>query len=222
MRHVVAKNHPGNGEWQETLLYNQPGMRPEDTVDLKALTLANQNGETHTYSWEDGSPVKLKDPKGPRQFLNPENANIQIVNFRSKWRPFIVYETDVKIIPVWIGASTYYSKFPCWNHWPVAQLPNDGRKALVSDKPSHFSLCTSRGVIRPTPDGSESVYLYGMTNQPIESLVPLAKSWNAAPTVALSGSGFESQGDDKSQRAYVFNRTDAKADSLEFTLEASH
>ena len=52
--------------------------------------------------------------------------------------------------------------------------------------------------------------------------MPLAKSWNAAPTVALSGSGFESQGDDKSQRAYVFNRTDAKADSLEFTLEASH
>jgi hypothetical protein len=222
VRHVVATNHPGGGEWQETLLYNQPGMRPEDTVDLKALTLANQNGETQTYSWEDGSPVKLKDPKGPRQFLNPENANIQIVNFRSKWRPFIVYETDVKIIPVGIGASTDYSKFPCWNHWPVAQLPNDGRKALVSDKPSHFSLCTSRGVIRPTPDGSESVYLYGMTNQPIESLVPLAKSWNAAPTVALSGSGFESQGDDKNQRAYVFNRTDAKADSLEFTLEASH
>ena len=222
VRHVVATNHNAGGEWQETLLYNQPGMRPEDTVDLKALTLANQNGETQTYSWEDGSPVKLKDPKGPRQFLNPEKANIQIVNFRSKWRPFIVYETDVKIIPVGIGASTDYSKFPCWNHWPVAQLPNDGRKALVSDKPSHFSLCTSRGVIRPTPDGSESVYLYGMTNQPIESLVPLAKSWNAAPTVALSGSGFESQGDDKSQRAYVFNRTDAKADSLEFTLEASH
>ena len=39
VRHVVAKNHfNGSGEWQETLLYNQPGMRPEDTVDLKALT----------------------------------------------------------------------------------------------------------------------------------------------------------------------------------------
>jgi hypothetical protein len=221
VRHVVAKNHPGGGEWQETLLYNQPGMRPEDTVDLKALTLANQNGETHTYSWEDGSPVKLKDPKGPRQFLNPEKANIQIVNFRSKWRPFIVYETDVKIIPVGIGASTDYSKFPCWNHWPVAQLPNDGRKALISDKPSHFSLCTSRGVIRRTPDGSESVYLYGMTDQPIESLVPLAKSWNAAPAVTLSGSGFESQGYDKNQRAYVFTAKSPGAGILEFTLEAS-
>ena len=30
VRHVVAKNHfNGSGEWQETLLYNQPGMRPE-------------------------------------------------------------------------------------------------------------------------------------------------------------------------------------------------
>ncbi len=221
VRHVVATNHNAGGEWQETLLYNQPGMRPEDTVDLKALTLANQNGETQTYSWEDGSPVKLKDPKGPRQFLNPENANIQIVNFRSKWRPFIVYETDVKIIPVGIGASTDYSKFPCWNHWPVAQLPNDGRKALVSDKPSHFSLCTSRGVIRRTPDGSESVYLYGMTDQPIESLVPLAKSWNSAPAVTLAGSGFESQGYDKNQRAYVFNAQSPEAGPLEFTLDAN-
>ncbi len=223
VRHVVATNHRGGGQWQETLLYNQPGDRPEDTVDLKALSLANEKGEAHTYSWEDGPPLKWKDPRSPeRNFRIPADPNIQLVNFRSEWKPYIVYEPGVLLQGFGIPPSTDYSKFPCWNHWPVAQLPNDGRKALVSDKPSHFSLCNSRGVIRPTPDGSESVYLYGMTNQPIESLVPLAKSWNAAPTVALSGSGFESQGDDKSQRAYVFNRTDAKADSLEFTLEASH
>jgi len=222
VRHVVAKNHfNGSGEWQETLLYNQPGMRPEDTVELKALTLANQKGETHTYSWEDGMPVILNDPKGPRHFQNPDQANIQIVNFKSNWKPFIIYETDVKIIPVGIGPSSDYSKFPCWNHWPVAQLPNDGRKAIVSDKPSHFSLCTSRGVVRRTAEGSESVYLYGMTDQPIDSLVPLAKSWNSAPAATLAGSGFEGGDYDKNQRAYVFTTKSPAADLLEFSLEAT-
>jgi hypothetical protein len=222
VRHVVAKNHfNGGGEWQETLLYNQPGMRPEDTVELKALTLANQKGETHTYSWEDGMPVKFNDPKGPRHFQNPDQANIQIVNFKSKWKPFIVYETDVKIIPVGIGPSSDYSKFPCWNHWPVAQLPNDGRKAIVSDKPSHFSLCTSRGVVRRNAEGSESVYLYGMTDQPINSLVPLARSWNSAPAATLAGSEFVGGAYDKNQRAYVFTAKSPAADPLEFSLEAT-
>jgi hypothetical protein len=222
VRHVVAKNHfNGGGEWQETLLYNQPGMRPEDTVELKALTLANQKGETHTYSWEDGMPVKFNDPKGPRHFQNPDQANIQIVNFKSNWKPFIVYETDVKIIPVGIGPSSDYSKFPCWNHWPVAQLPNDGRKAIVSDKPSHFSLCTSRGVVRRNAEGSESVYLYGMTDQPINSLVPLARSWNSAPAATLAGSEFVGGAYDKNQHAYVFTAKSPAADPLEFSLEAT-
>jgi hypothetical protein len=51
--------------------------------------------------------------------------------------------------------------------------------------------------------------------------VPLAKSWNSAPVVTLSGSGFESQGFDKNQRAYVFKSTDPKAEKLEFMLEAA-
>jgi hypothetical protein len=222
VRHVVATNHPsGGGEWQETLLYNQPGMRPEDTVDLKALTLANEKGETHAYSWEDGVPVKRNDPNGPRHFQNPEKANIQMVNFKSDWKPFIIYEPSVVLIPLGIGPSSDYSKFPCWNHWPVAQLPNDGRKAIISDKPSHFSLCTSRGVIRRTAEGSDSVYLYGMTDQPIDSLVPLARSWNSAPAVTLAGSGFESGGYDKNQRAYLFTAKAPDASALEFSFEAT-
>lgn len=222
VRHVVAKNHfNGGGEWQETLLYNQPGMRPEDTVDLKALTLANQKGETHTYSWENGPPVKFNNPKGPRNFQQPAQASIQLVNFRSKWKPFIVYEPDVTLIPLGIGPSSDYSKFPCWNHWPVAQLPNDGRKAIVSDKPSHFSLCTSRGVIRRNPEGSESVYLYGMTDQSIDSLVPLSRSWNSAPKASIVSSGIEGGSYDKNQRAYLFTTKDTKTGTLEFSLDAS-
>jgi len=32
------------------------------------------------------------------------------------------------------------SPFPWWNHWPVAQIPSDGRYAQAPDRASHFSL----------------------------------------------------------------------------------
>ncbi|MEN9470079.1 MAG: hypothetical protein RL630_1812, partial [Verrucomicrobiota bacterium] len=223
VRHVVATNHHGGGQWQETLLYNQPGDRPEDTVDLKAFSLANEKGESHTYSWEDGPPLKWKDPSSPeRNFRIPADPNIQLVNFRSQWKPYLVFEPGVIIEGFGIPPSTDYSRFPCWNHWPVAQLPNDGRKALVSDRPSHFSLSSSRPKIHRANGSSEARFLYGMTDQPVENLAPLSRSWNSAPAVTLAGSDFESQGYNKNQRAYVFKCTDPKVDKLEFTLDASN
>lgn len=223
VRHVVAENYPGGGgQWQETLLYNQPGSRPEDTVELAALTLANENGESRTYSWENGPPLKWKDPRSPeRYFQDPAGANIQLVNFRSNWKPYLIFEPGVRIEGMGIPPSTDYSKFPCWNHWPVAQLPNDGRKAIVSDRPSHFSLSSSVPMIRRDPNRSSATFLYGMTDQPITNLVPLSKSWNAAPAATLAGSGFSGGKYDKNQRAYVFSSESAKVGALEFTLEAN-
>ena len=222
VRHVVATNHHGGGQWQETLLYNQPGDKPEDTVDLKAFSLANEKGESHTYSWEDGPPLKWKDPNSPERYFHvPADPNIQLVNFRSQWKPYLVFEPGVIIEGFGIPPSTDYSRFPCWNHWPVAQLPNDGRKALVSDRPSHFSLASSRPKIHRANGSSEARFLYGMTDQPVESLAPLSRSWNSAPAVALAGSGFESLGYNKNQRAYVFTAQSPEPGPLEFTLEAS-
>ena len=222
VRYVVAKNHNGGGQWQETILFNQPGSSPDDTVDIKAFTVGNEKGESQTYSWENGPPLKWKDPSSPeRYFHNPPEPNIQMVNMRSNFKPYLIFEPGVKIEGFGIPPAKDYSNFPCWNHWPVAQLPNDGRQAIVSDKPSHFSLSSSRPVIHVDPKQATAMFLYGMTDQPIESLAPLSRSWNSAPAVTLAGSGFESQGFDKSQRAYVFQCTDPKAEKLEFTLDAS-
>ena len=60
-----------------------------------------------------------------------------------------------------------------------------------------------------------------MTDQPIDSLVPLARSWNSAPAATLAGSGFESGGYDKNQRAYVFTAKAPGASALEFSFEAT-
>jgi hypothetical protein len=222
VRYVVATNHNGGGQWQETLLYNQPGDRPEDTVDIAAFTLANEKGETHTYSWEDGPPLKWKDPSSPeRYFRVPADPNIQLVNFRSQWKPYLIFEPGVKIEGFGIPPSSDYSMFPCWNHWPVAQLPNDGRKAIVSDRPSHFSLASSRPVIHRADGNSEAMFLYGMTDQPAETLAPLSRSWNSAPAVRLTGSGYEGGAYKKSERAYMFTAKAPDAGPLEFSLDAT-
>ncbi len=60
-----------------------------------------------------------------------------------------------------------------------------------------------------------------LTDQPIDSLVPLSRSWNSAPQATLAGSGFGGGAYDKNQRAYVFNAKVPGAGPLEFTLEAT-
>ena len=47
---------------------------------------------------------------------------------------------DLGIEGFGIGPSRDYSMFPCWNHWPVAQMPSDGRYAKHPDRTSHSSL----------------------------------------------------------------------------------
>ncbi|NBR49244.1 LamG domain-containing protein [bacterium] len=223
VRYVVAKNHNGGGQWQETIIFNQPGSRPDDTVDIKAFTVGNEKGESQTYSWENGPPLKWKDPASPeRYFHNPPEPNIQMVNMRSNFKPYLIFEPGVKIEGFGIPPAKDYSMFPCWNHWPVAQLPNDGRQALISDRPSHFSLSSSRPVIHVDPEKACAMFLYGMTDQPIESLAPISRSWNSAPAATLAGAGFESQGFDKSQRAYIFTAKAPDSGPLEFSLEATH
>jgi hypothetical protein len=61
--------------------------------------------------------------------------------------------------------------------------------------------------------------MHGMTNKPVEDLVPLAKSWLQPPELKLTGSAYESAGYDPRQMAYVLNCK--KSADLVLTLEAS-
>ena len=141
VRHQVLWSTAFGDNWhqfQETLFFNRPGDRPEDTVHSEALTLANLDGEAHTYDWSAGVPAR---------FDRPEKPVIQVVNLRSRWRPFIIFEEGSRIHPFPQAVLEGYSMFPCWNHWPVAQLPNDGRKAPAPDRPSHSSITCGEPVI---------------------------------------------------------------------------
>lgn len=218
VRHQVLYTHYLSHEWQETIVINQPGTSPDDNIELEALTLLNMDGEQETYSWAEG---------GPASFPAPEEPNIQVVNLKSVYKPFIIFEPRPRIRP--FNPATIrpeVAHFPWWNHWPVGQIPNDGRRAFSHDRPSHSSLAQSiedSDVIHDRGDGSyEVVTLTGMTDQPAESLVALARSWNDPAAVTRCSEGFSGGKYSRKERAYVFSAAaNELTGELAFRIDAS-
>ena len=60
-------------EFQETIVINGAGTRPEDNINPEALTIANMSGESDTYSWLEHPPARKSHLAQP---------NIQVVNLK--------------------------------------------------------------------------------------------------------------------------------------------
>jgi hypothetical protein len=199
---AVRKLLPGRGGWQETILLDEPGTRPEDNVNIEAVTLLNMDGNSKTYSWADGYP----------HFDLPD-GNIQVVNLKSKYKPFLILKKGGSFSVFGGEVRPEYSHFPWWNHWPVAQIHSDGRYACAPDRAAHTSLSGS--------DPGDDMALYGMTDQDPADLVVLARSWNFPPRLSISSSEFKSDGYDDSQRAYKISAAKNAAGELDFKIDAS-
>jgi len=201
-------------EFQETIVVNGPGTRPEDNIQPDALTIGNMKGETEIYSWKNGPPSKNLD--------KPDNPNIQVVNLKANWKPFQIVSPVNSSMRLYTGEPTY-SMFEWWNHWPVAQVRSSGISAVAPDRPSHSSLSHIYwDPYSQTENSMTKILLHGLTTKSAAELVPLAKSWPSPPTVELSGAGFQSQGYDPTQRAFVVVRESASPVShLRLLLKAS-
>jgi hypothetical protein len=198
-------------EFQETIIINQAGTRPEDNIQTDALTFVNMRGETHTYSW-------LHPPMAIAQ---PEGANIQAVNLKSEWKPFQIVLPDLPLISVYKGEKTW-SMFEWWNHWPVAQVKSSGISAVAPDRPSHSSLSHIEGQpYQRTADSITKIMLDGLTNRPAAELAVLARSWASPPQMTVAGSGFIGGGYDPSQRAFFIDKHEDAARVLHLSFHAT-
>jgi hypothetical protein len=131
-----------------------------------------------------------------------------MVNLKAKNRPFLIFQPNSRPKLMRCCVEEQWTRFPWWNHWPVGQLPNDGRRTGVPDRPAHSSLAQSiedSPVIVHDQENKTftAVHLCGMSEKAVPGLVPLARSWNYPARLDLGGSGFRSEGYDRSQRAYV-------------------
>jgi len=186
-------------EIQETIPLCQPGQSAEDILNPEAMTILNLKGESQVYSW----PGEMNNP-GLWRKLKPENPNIQVVNLKSKAKPFIIFEPGCRM-RVYVGrVRKDVSDFSAYNHFPVSLLPSDGRYAVATDRVTSFSISYTDP---PRHEGPESTtwasWIYGVTEGPYERLAALGRSWAAAPGLDVQGSGLISEGYDLSQRAYI-------------------
>ncbi len=204
-------------EFQESIVIVPPGETPEDSVHFDALTFANLDGQTATYSWEPKTIPGLSLPRGPASFPKPENPVIQWVNLKSRWKPFEVPWGE----PITTDAynrEASISSFEWWNHWPVAQIPSSGRPALAADRPGHTSLSHLYWpAYQQNEQALTKLLLTGLTTLPAAELIPVAKSWRSPAGLALQDGHAVPY--DPAQRAYVFP-TGLSA-PLRFSLRAS-
>jgi len=211
----------GPHEWQETIVINQPGQRPEDNIEPDALTLKNMAGESHTYHWDPKTGGGLSYPKGPETMDKPAGANIQIVHVKSKENPFQIVWTRGNSFEPFKDAKTA-SMFEWWDHWPVAPISNSYRMAVTPDRPSEASLShIFWDPYEKTEKMESKLLLCGLTTPDAPGIVTLARSWLSPPSIAVTGQGVLSQQYDPAQRAFVIRRNAIPPQPLTITLAAT-
>jgi hypothetical protein len=186
-------------EWQESMAIFGPDQHPEQIIHTKnALTMLNLDGDYKVYDWVKGPPDDVEEPEG---------QCIQYINYTGEYKPVTIGDFE------WSNVT--------WNHWPVAQMPSDGRYATYPDRTSHSSLThVPPTIYKEVLDGPTPYYqkilMEGMLDWKPKELVPLARSWMNAPK--LSNLNGAKGGYDPSQRAYLLG---SPADKIELTIEAS-
>jgi hypothetical protein len=213
-------------EWQESIIVLPPGKRPEDCLEDRAVTLVNMKGQTRTYSWS---------PAPPRTMNFPSRANIEVINIKSKTRPFLIVSPNPCLLrdgrpskqprfgPFGGGIKRALSKFPWWNHWPVAMIPSEGRYAAAADRASSSYITTGLEWEdhEVTPTSRSKIMLHGLSARKPAELVPLAKSWLQAPKLTLDAAGFANRGYSQAERAYVLTcRKPGRPSALKITMQA--
>ncbi len=213
-----------NHDWEEAIVLLSPGQHPDEVMQDPEITLMNMKGEQHHYSWRNNLPVEMKEP---------QKANIHVVNFKSEYKPFYIvsdeafeskegkYESPFFRSYAAFMADNYRpdtvpSIYGWWNHWPITQLPGDGRWVETNDRASHFNLTTyTQWKDYYMDDRVKSrIMLHGMAKSPDTELIPLAKSWLSPPTVQDDGGLVEYN---QAERAYVLKAGKAKKWQLSVT-----
>ena len=207
----------------EPTVLNNPGEKAEDNVEISAVTMANMKGQTRTYSWD---PWPSSGAVGAPFDNELKDANICIVNLKSKSKPFYIYEPGTRVIPYGGGTIELrpeYSKFPTWNHWPVSQAPSDGRYALAPDRVSSSAITSPGPPMRRRKDGAlEGEFVLGLTTEPIQKLIPFARAWVQPPELKIIKGDFDNKGYIRAQRAFILTKNSSrKSEELEFQIDAS-
>jgi hypothetical protein len=213
-------------EWCQSIIPLHAGQRPEDVLDpSRIMSAANMKGEVKTFGRESGEK-SYGYPTLP-------GANIQIVYLNSRFNPFLVLDDREgkndrgNPGPAIVRASgdgwSEHSVFPWGDHWPVTQIPVVVRYPQAADRPSHTWTSTQySAAYETTANSMTKIMLCGLTDRPIEELLPLARSWLRPAKMKVESAAFAGGAYDPAQRAYVLSCRDrGRPTKLEAVVAAS-
>ena len=205
VRKVVWNKTYGKPGFQDIQFFTNPGETALDVVNLQGMSIANLDGDVRHLTWSPPNNI-------PRNTL--PDASIELLNSKSRHKVFAIFQGG-RINPWGRNEQSKYTDDPFagpWNHWPIHLVPSDGRFAVSSDRVTHFAL----GANDATPRFGSRV-LYGFTDQSIETLVPLARSWRI-PTTIVKTRGLRDAEYETDQKAFVMTSTSSR---MSFTVNAS-
>jgi len=203
-------------QFQESLPFTHPGQLQCEVIDKDFATIGNFKGDTLSLSYvEDAQRRKKEDI--------PPEPTIQMYNFKSKDRPFIIFELGNRMTGVRDRDIRGYNAPGSCNHWPVGQARCDGRTSQAADRPTHFlGFPISYPPEHQDADRCWIHSMYGMTHRSVKELAVVGKAWAQAAELKPEGDAFTCDGYEMGQRAYVlWRKADAGDDPLTFTLAAS-
>ncbi|MCD6332368.1 MAG: LamG domain-containing protein [Bacteroidales bacterium] len=204
-------------DWEESIVLLSPGQYPDEVISDPEVTLVNMKGQTHDYSWRHDLPVEMKEPAV---------ANIHVVNLKSRYKPFYIVSPEpfesaegkfdapfFRSYSAVLGKNYHPDSVPSiygwWNHWPVAQVPGDGRWVVTNDRASHFNLTTfTQWKDYAMDDRTKTrIMLHGLSDMAPEQLVPLANSWLNPPELTRRHGGLVPY--EPAERAYILDSVTA-------------
>jgi hypothetical protein len=202
----VSYNNTEQPGFQDIQFFTNPGETALDVVNINAMTVANTKGDILELIWE-------KPNKNPKQKLR--DATIEWLNSKSEYKVFTVFQGGR--ITTWGSfEQSKYTDDPFagpWNHWPISLVPSDGRYAVAQDRVTHFAL----GANDASPEFGAMVQ-YGFTNKSVESVIPLARYWQAPPEISDIDGG-ESLGFFREEKAFILKSDGSEV--LKFKISAS-
>jgi hypothetical protein len=205
-------------QFQETLALIHPGQKISDLLEKDFALVGDYEGNRGKQSFVEDPNVP---PYGPFSWDKNHDFTIQQYGFKSEHKPFICFEPGNKMF-LRNGRLASYDRAGGCNQFPVGQSRCDGRTSRMADRPSHAtSFPISDPVIHEKGDRYYWNGLYGMNDMDMSDLTEFGRSWAYAPEVSVDGSGFVSEGYDKSERCYQFKNSKGKPGSLRFTLSGS-
>ncbi|MHC4623318.1 MAG: Calx-beta domain-containing protein, partial [Planctomycetota bacterium] len=225
-------------EFHEAMPITNPGTVPEDNIHWNAVSATDYSGSS--YDW-----VAQDVDGGAMTNLNEiTNRPIMVVRMKGSTVPLTVVEgTWVEHDPVDQHDCRPFNHYDDWPAWPDEDRSFKAGPELAwlwdedpdthcyryfwEQYPAHCSMFHMKWDDYEHVEDVRRVkiMLFGMVDATeaanVNNMIPLARSWQYAPSVSITSPGFTGGSYDKVERAYKFLRTDPQAASLEFTLQGS-